>query len=351
MTGESTDKPLEEPEGPADKPPAEPEGLHPEDEKAVADKLAYEDRLEAIMADVRASGGVSPDLPQSARTDPPVLSHMDEEDRGGADYGLTDEAFERNRRRRTLKAALAAVGVVILLGAAGLLLLGGGDDDSTDAASGGSQQSGGQPAAVVPPTNTPTPAPTQTPIPQPPTVAVTDQQLQDANISATDLPDYYDTCAHEFALQNDTDVQQSVSSSPDMMAAMADAGFAGARSVSRAVTPCPRLPYNIASVMGLAKSLADAEALFDAAVLNYGQRLFNNVATFGLAGDWDESYCQSGAFPPQNIIAVACWVREAQFVAGFFYLLPPGSPEAVIEQGRQDAAAFWQRVASVIAPQ
>jgi hypothetical protein len=202
---------------------------------------------------------------------------------------------------------------------------------------------------VEPPTPTTVAAPpTQAPPTPVPATVLTPQQLTSANLTTADAAVFYGGCGHEFTVQNDGNVQQAVSSSPPMMQAMGAAGYTGFRSVSRAPAPCPQLPYNVATVMGNARSQADAEALFDAAVLNYGQVLFTNVATFGLGGGWDESHCQSGVYPPAgNIIAVACWVRKGAFVGGSFVLLPPGSSQAAINKAASDSAAFWQRVAAI----
>jgi hypothetical protein len=134
-----------------------------------------------------------------------------------------------------------------------------------------------------------------------------------------------------------------------MVAAMNAAGYSGFRSSTRAPAPCQGMPYNVATVMGRANSVANAETLFDAAVQNYGSVLFTNVAQIPLPGPWAEAYCQSGVYPPAgNIIAVACWVRDGLFVGGSFVLLPPNTAQGAINKAAQDSAAFWRRVESVV---
>ena len=289
--------------------------------------------------------------------------------------GLFDRFTVGNKRWAMLPGAAL---LLVLAGLCGAYVSG--TFDSTDTASVGSgQQTSGQPAAVAPivspsastgaaaPSQAPAVAPSQAPAvapsqqpavapSQPPAVVPsqvpagrTNQQLMNANINANDVDALYGACAHEFTAQNLTDVQQAVSSSQPMVAAMGTAGYTGFRSASRAPTPCQGMPYNIASVMGNASSVAAADALLDAAKLNYGQVLFTNVAPFSLVGPWDESYCQSGVYPPAgNIIAVACWVRKGSFIGGSFVLLPPGSAPNVIMAASNGSSNYWQRVAAVV---
>src|SRR5688572_23007557 len=115
-----------------------------------------------------------------------------------------------------------------------------------------------------------------------------------------------------------------------MMQAMTAAGYQGARSASRAPTPCQGLPYNAASGSGIARDLAAALPMFPAARANY-QSLLPGLTPFDVPkGGLDELYCEHGVFPPAgNIIGVACWMRKGTSVTGVFILLPPNSAQTV----------------------
>jgi hypothetical protein len=240
-----------------------------------------------------------------------------------------------------IAAALLVVVVALLL-----LLGGGGGDDDTDTTTGATGNAGATGGQAVAPNNPP--AATNTPA-APAGFTANAQQLRNANVIATDLAAIYGACAYEITVNGGTDVEQSVSSSPAMMQAMQAAGYQGVRSSSRTPTPCQGLPYNAASVAGNARDIAAAQALFAAARTNY-QALFPGFAAFeAQRGQLDEVYCQNGVFVPAgNIIAVACWMRKGTTVTGVFILLPPGSPQTVIDEARRDAQAFITRLDGVL---
>jgi hypothetical protein len=262
-----------------------------------------------------------------------------------------DETVERNRSLRTVL-PVAALGVLILVAVIGFVMLSGGGDSTDGTPADEARAAGAADAAPATQSASPQAAAPVAASAQPAATApsgATPQQLQAANLNAADAAMLYGSCAHEFITQNDSNVQQAVSSSAALMQAMGAAGYSGVRSASRTPTPCQGLPYSVSTVMGNAGSGSNAEALFDAAVLNYGQVLYTNVVTFAMATSWDESYCQSGVYPPAgNIIGVACWVRDGTFVGGSFVLLPPNSQQPVITRAANDSNAYWQRVRALI---
>ena len=236
--------------------------------------------------------------------------------------------------------AVVAVGAILALGG------GGGDDDTASAGTGSTGASGAQAAA---PTNPPAATSTPAAPAAPSGFTANAQQVRNANVIATDLAAMYGTCVYEITTNGATDVEQSVSSSPAMMQAMTAAGYQGARSASRAPTPCQGLPYNAASVSGNARDVAAAQALFTAARSNY-QALFPGFTPFDAPkGGQDDLYCQHGVFPPAgNVIAVACWMRKGTSITGVFILLPPNSAQTAIDEAKRDATAFIQRVDGVL---